>query len=99
MSEDAAPQDTTQLSILTELNSLGDAHLVGSALDDAGIAYKVVEHQSHGFDVAMPHGFAMLYVDVNRMEEATTVVAQVREDERLMDEQSEEDDEDEDGEA
>lgn len=73
--------ETPELSILTELSSLSDAHFVGMALEQAGLAYRIVEHESHGVDVALYHGFAMLYVERARFDEVTALLEQVRADE------------------
>ncbi len=70
-----------ELVFFGEVDSLEDAHFIGQALETAGIAYKVAEHQSHGFDVAIPHGWGMLYVDKAQVAEVRVIVDQVRDDE------------------
>ncbi|MEZ4268247.1 MAG: hypothetical protein R3F39_17930 [Myxococcota bacterium] len=73
------------LVLLCELESLSDAHLIGVTLEEAGIAFRVAEHASHGFDVAFQHSWGMLYVDSARRAEAEAAVAAVRVDEELAD--------------
>ncbi len=73
--------DAPELSILTELTSLDDAHFVGTALEQAGIPFRIVEHASHGVDVALYHGFAMLFVEPSRFDEVAALIEQVRADE------------------
>lgn len=74
------------LVLLCELESLSDAHLIGVTLEEAGIAFRVAEHLSHGLDVAFQHSWGMLYVDAERLAEAEAVVAAVRVDEAMVDE-------------
>ncbi len=73
------------LVLLCELESLSDAHLIGVTLEEAGIAFRVAEHSSHGFNVAFQHSWGMLYVDADRLAEAEAVVAAVRVDEAMVD--------------
>ena len=82
MSEDDSPP----LVYLAELEGLGDAHLIGVACDEAGIAHKVAKHRSSGFDVVVPHSWGMLYVDASKVDAALVLIQQVRDDERLADE-------------
>ncbi|MCB9728303.1 MAG: hypothetical protein H6744_04770 [Deltaproteobacteria bacterium] len=75
--------DSDPLVLLCELENLSDAHLVGVSLEEAGIAFRVAEHGSHGFDVAFPHAWGMLYVDAAERARAEAIVAAVRADEAL----------------
>lgn len=79
-----------ELVFFGEVDSLEDAHFIGQALESAGVEYKVAEHQSHGFDVAIPHGWGMLYVDPQRFDEVRGIVDQVRDDEDALADAAEE---------
>jgi hypothetical protein len=78
-------QTAESLVLLCELESLSDAHLIGVTLEEAGIAFRVAEHSSHGFDVAFQHSWGMLYVEADRLAEAEAAVAAVRVDEAMVD--------------
>ncbi len=87
MANEPGQDKLDDLVFVGELNSLGDAHLVSAALNEAGIAYRVVENVSHAFDLAIPHGWGNLYADPTRVDDVQAIVAQVREDEALIDAQ------------
>jgi hypothetical protein len=78
-------EELEQLAYLAELNGLSDAHLVGGAFEEAGIAYKVAANTSSGFGVVMPQSWGMLYADASKREEALQILAAVRDDERQAD--------------
>jgi hypothetical protein len=77
-------QAPDSLVFFCELESLSDAHLVGVTLEEAGIAFRVAEHASHGFDVAFQPNWGMLYVDPARRDEAEALIASVRSDEVML---------------
>lgn len=76
-------QDATdQLVYLAELEGLGDAHLVGAALEEANIPFKVAANTASGFDVVMPRSWGMLYVAKEQVAPAEAILEQVRADQR-----------------
>ncbi|MGM0576249.1 MAG: hypothetical protein ACQEXJ_11015 [Myxococcota bacterium] len=76
--------EQASMVFLAELDSLSDAHFVGSALEEAGIAYRVAQNDSHAFDLAIPHGWGMVYVDGDRIDEARDLLESVRADEQIV---------------
>jgi hypothetical protein len=70
-----------RLVYLAELEGLGDAHLVGAALEAAEIPFKVAANTASGFDVVIPRSWGMLYVAKDRTTEATDILQDVRSDE------------------
>lgn len=74
--EDTDVQD--DLLYLAELEGLGDAHLVGVALEGEGIPFKVVANTASGFDVVIPRGWGMLYVARSQVERAAQLLEEVR---------------------
>ena len=80
MSEQAVPDD---LIYLAELEGLGDAHLVGAALEEANIPFKVAVNTASGFDVVIPRSWGMLYVARGQATEATELLESVRADQQL----------------
>ena len=74
------PESSESLVYLAELEGLGAAHLVGEALNEASIPFKVAVNSASGFDVVIPRSWGMLYVDGSRMDEAVAVLEQVRSD-------------------
>ena len=84
------------LIFVAELEGLSDAHLIGQMLEEAGIEYRVAEHDAHAFDVVIPHAWGMLYVEPDRADEALSIIEDVRKDEaRAEGELVEEDESDE----
>jgi hypothetical protein len=71
-----------RLVYLAELEGLGDAHLVGAALEEANIPFKIAANTASGFDVVIPRSWGMLYVAKDRTEEAGALLEQVRSDQR-----------------
>ena len=80
MSEQAVPDD---LIYLAELEGLGDAHLVGAALEEANIPFKVAVNTASGFDVVIPRSWGMLYVARGQATAARELLESVRADQQL----------------
>jgi len=74
-------ESNESLVYLAELEGLGDAHLVGDALKEATIPFKVAINTASGFDVVIPRSWGMLYVAEGRVAEAAELLEQVRSDE------------------
>ena len=80
MSEEAAPED---LIYVAELEGLGDAHLVGAALENASIPFKVAANTASGFDVVIPRSWGMLYVARSHVDAARALLKEVRSDQKM----------------
>ena len=80
MSEEGAPED---LIYLAELEGLGDAHLVGAALENESIPFKVAANTASGFDVVIPRSWGMLYVARGHVDAARGILEEVRSDQKM----------------
>jgi len=75
-------ESSDRLVYLAELEGLGDAHLVGAALQEAEIPFKVAVNTASGFDVVIPGSWGMLYVAKDQVDRAIALLEQVRSDQR-----------------